>query len=1113
MSEKLTQEQIAAIDARGKVIVSASAGSGKTFVMIRKLCDLIEAGGDLDGILAVTFTKKAAAQMKEKLRKGLIERLAAAQGDRRAHIKAQLAKVPSADISTIHSFCARLVRTYFYALDVDSAFDIIPADDAQAVTLKYRALDNLFERLYDGDDEHLKLVLECLKRKRSDDSVKALLLEAHNSLRNVADYARKSEEYEALYTPEGFERVCAAYRRDIAGRCADLAEAVDAFEADFAVSSGGEKYKLIFGEMRSSLSAAAEVDLFAPLPPLSTTRRPKTAEGDEAAAEQFADFRTRIKKKYDGLKSDLGSREEEFAAFMESGRLAVAFGRLVLQFDEEYTAVKRDEGKLDYNDLEHLTLRLLRDGDIRSQINGKYGYVFVDEYQDVNPVQDAIIDGIGAENVFTVGDVKQAIYGFRGSKSVFFSRKYEQMKGLNGALRLSSNFRSADKILDFVNALFSDVMTERVCGFTYKGQSEMVRGGKYPQGSGEAVLHVFGKPDGETEEVRGVYSVAERALERTGHTREGLAVLEIVKRELRSTHFDLASGEEVPTQPGDICILTRKRADRSATGIVAALTDAGYQVAGAKEANLCNRSEVRELLDILSLLDNCQQDIPLSTALLSPLGGLTHDELALIRISQQYNKERPNFRECMVEYVKNNDDVTAQKIAAFFKKINTYRRLSDVLGAAQLIDKILSDTGLSARWAAGGGEKLAAVKCVARQAYSPSGELSLHAFLRKLKAGGYNVPADNASGSDCIKVMTMHASKGLEFPVVIVADIAASFKGRDYSDMPFDDELGFSPKCYDVQTKLQRTTLLRRLCSVRAKRENIKNELNLFYVACTRAMCRLHVMCSEAAEYDATNLLSADSYAKLFDVNKYCPAYMPEPTDFEAQNAQQIILAEPDEEAYARVKSLFNRPYAYADSVDLPVKSSASRIIQAEEEEYYVPHTLFDDGGEETGAERGTAYHRYLQLCDFSVRDGAGVSARIEAFVRGGLMPPEQAALLSVDQLVRILAMPAFSRLAGATLYREREFLCRLPANTFLDTSADDPVLVQGAIDLLAVGRGGAAIIDYKYSKKDDGQLVKKYAAQLKLYRQAASAILHVKQSDITLTIVNICACREIGIE
>ena len=871
-----TPEQSAAVAARGKVIVSASAGSGKTFVMIQKLCDLLQCGGDLDGVLAVTFTKKAAAQIKEKLRKTLLSRLPSASADERAVIKAQLNKIPSADISTIHSFCARLVRTYFFELGVDRSFEIV-IDESRLADMKNRAADNLFDRLYAEGNADFMLVLECLRRKRSDESVKRGILSAYEKVRNIAGYEQKLAQTPALFTPQGFKRVCDDLQGFISQKCASLLAAFNAFYSDLNVPESLSKLNVIADEIRASLTCAGQAELFAPLPPLSVTRRP-TVKDDEALAAvcaEFAAYRDKLKRRYDGLKKDIGERDEEYAAFISSGALAAAFSNVLLEFDREYTLVKREEDKLDCADLEHLTLKLLQNGDILKQINARYKYVFVDEYQDVNPVQENILTLVGAHEMFTVGDVKQAIYGFRGSKSVFFSRKFEDMSRTAGALRLSVNFRSSEAVLSFVNRLFGDIMTPSSCGIDYKKSGVMHGGGKYPADCGRAGIVVFGGEKQKTPPAEGVYSVQEHRRDGAPHTAEGLAVLKIVERELKGKHYSVEKGGYVDTQPGDICILTRKNAGESILGIVRALTDAGYGVEGAGDGNLCSRPEIKQLIDILSLIDNCQQDIPLATALLSPLGGFTRDELAAVRLSQA-NAPRMNFRDCLVNYRLHAADPLAYKISSFFKKLNDYRRLADILGAAALIDKLLADTGLGAAYAAGGGAKLAGVRRLQQEAYSSGGELRLNQFLVRLKAGGYSVKAPVPSSSESIKVVTMHSSKGLEYPVVIIADIARAFKGNDAEDMPFDDEYGFAPRAYDQKNMLMRSTVLRELCARRAKREDIKNELNLFYVACTRAMCNLYVLCGEIPAYDPAAYYEADCYAKMFNVRNYSPVFMDE---------------------------------------------------------------------------------------------------------------------------------------------------------------------------------------------------------------------------------------------
>lgn len=1106
---QLTEEQTAAIKSRGRVIVSASAGSGKTFVMIEKLVNAACEGADLDEVLAVTFTKKAAAQMKEKLRSAIIKRLENA-GEERLRLKTQLSKISSANISTIHSFCARLLRTYFYALGIDAGFDIISADDAVACDLKSRALDNLFERCYEQDDPDFKILLNCFMKKRNDSSLRRLISDAYSSVRSTAHYGELLSRTAELYTEEGFSRVCAAYREMQSVKFRRLIRAVEKFQAEFPKTQKSETYDTIFEEMKASLTFCAESPLFAVKPALSYTRKPVDGEDDKEAGELFKKFKDGVLRRYNAIHGDISDEECERKKFFESGRVAIAFSNVLMQFDREYAAVKAEENKLDYNDLEHMTLELLADESIRNEINSAFKYVFVDEYQDVNPVQEEIISYLTGET-FLVGDVKQAIYGFRGSKSVFFSDKFRGFENSGGtALRLSSNFRSADKILTFVNALFSEIMRVETCGIDYQNDGKMAFGGLYPRGYGYAGIHIFGK-DGEELKERGVYSVTADGTTKK-HTREGLAVLAIVEKELQGKHYDLKTGEYVDTKCGDICILTRKNKGASTDGIVRALLDEGYAVSGAQEANICNLPEVKQLLDILSLIDNAEQDVPLVTALLSPLGGFNEDELAAIRMAVDgraaaARKERKTFRSCCEDYAK-IPGLISRKLNIFADKLKKLRGLAGILTTGELVDELLGNYGLESAYGAGGENKLKNVLRLVEEGAA----LPLAGFLEKIKAGGYNVSAPAPAPSDSIKIMSMHAAKGLEFPVVIIADICRTFKGQDYEEVPFDEVYGFAPKFYDRQNMLAGKTVLRRLARARSDGEELKNELNLFYVACTRAMCRLHILAEEVEPFDENDAYEAKCYADLFDIVKFEPDIVEPHSEIERESAAAMIF-KPDPAMTKLISGQFMRPYSHAESVDLPVKSSASAILSMHADEpHYTAHELF--GGEgETGTERGTAYHRFLELCDFSVKTADGIAAELENFVVSGRMTAAQRELLDVGQLCKILSMPVFSDFGVKTLYREREFLCRLPANEILDTEAQDDVLVQGAIDLLAVGAEHAQIIDYKYSVKNDERLCQDYSRQLNLYKKATSRILGYSEEKISTVIINLYHGRQINLD
>ncbi len=1101
---ELTNEQQAAVESVGKSIVSASAGSGKTFVMIAKICDYIQNGGDVESILAITYTQKAAAQMKEKLRLSLIDRLKTCEEWQREHVKRQLSKVAYADVSTVHSFCSRLIRTYFYTVDIDGSFDVL-GDDGSESALRNRAVDDLFERMYNEDNGDFLKLLSCYRKKRSDNALKYMLLNAYSQVRNVANYTEMLENAHTLYDEKGFMKVCREYHSFAEQTLRALISTVTEFESGFFVSKNAERYAEIFAEMRANMQAVIdEEDIFEKKPPLYSGTKPRDGESDKEWGELFTKFKDGIKKRYDSVYEGICDRQTEYERFLRSGELCVAFCKLLLSFDSEYSALKRSEGKLDYGDLEHYTLKILAQEDVRAQICGKYAKIFVDEFQDVNPVQERIIDAICQNDAFFVGDVKQAIYGFRGCKSRFFSDKFEAFTtGEGNALLLSSNFRSSDEVINFVNKLFSQAMTEDISGFSYKRTGVMRRGGLYPSGIGKAEINLFDKGENEKQQPRGIYSVKENSGGNMPHSRLSLAILKVVEDELKGEIYDLKTGAMRPTQTGDICILTRKRSNEEVYEIARALKDAGYTVDGSKEDDVCQTAEVKTLLDMLSFIDNAEQDIPMCAFMLSPIGGFCEEELARIRIAFKATRNLP-FRSCVELYGGTFNDAISKKIKLFYKKYAELKSLSKIVGAGSLIDVICEQTGWEAEYSR--GAKLKNIRALQSLAYASGGELSLAAFLAKIKDGGSVSAPDNAQ-SGSIKIMTMHSSKGLEFPIVIIADICSTFKGNDIQEIPFDDYYGFAPKWYDTENMTCGATLLRKLCKLRASREEIKNELNLFYVACTRAMFNLHVLTSGLPEYNPADTLFAKSYSQFADFSQFGIVPVECAEDIPKSERVMRSVSAPDERLVSEIESNFYREYAYEDSCDLPVKSSASQVLQTYFEDGAVAtHKLFaeDEVLGATNAERGTAYHRFLQLCDFDKKSRSEIEIQLKYFNENNLMTGEQVALVSVESLEKILNMQVFKGLDGMKLYREREFLCRLKACDFLPTQSDEWVLVQGAIDLLAIGDGFAKIIDYKHSAKSSEGLVETYSKQLALYKKAVSVICKIPEEKISTAIVNI---------
>ncbi len=1124
-----TIEQRRAIEARGNVLVSASAGAGKTSVMIKRLAGILEDGADLSEVLAVTFTKKAATQMKDRLRSELITRLRDADKEKRENIRSQLNKISTADISTIHSFCARLARTYFYVLGIDSTFEIL-ADAAEEKSLKSRAMEDLFAELYAVRDPDFYLVLSKLRKKRSDEALKAVLLEAYEKARIQSGYKTRLNSYGSTFTEEGFEEVLKEYSEEIKNRCLQLVGLIEKFGESFYPAENREGYLKVLGEYKDTLKTFIETgDIFAPPPRLARSAKPKATPVTFEDDKKFSDFADGIKKRFKQLFKDLENGEEERRRYLSCGELARAFIRLLTEFDERYTAVKHEENKLDYADLEHCCYSLLSDEncdpDVRDKIRSTYKFVFVDEYQDVNPIQDEIITAVAGNDVFCVGDIKQAIYGFRGSRSDFFTKKGASIGADGNFIVLPDNFRSSGKVIEFVNTLFSSVMTPPLTRFDYANGHEMRGGSRYPQGfSGSAEICLFDGDEREKQTAQEVYSVALNSVSRREFSAEGRAALKLIKEALASTYYDPDEGCEKRVKLGDICVLVRKHANRSAQNILHAISSL-YPVAGAAGANICDRPEIKQLLDVLSYLNNARQEIPMVSAMLSPVGDFTEEELAKIRKYCLTYKDALSFSDGVRAYALKNRDELAQKGRLFLERCEKLRTLACCIGAGKLIDEITAVGGYAAVFDS--ENKLTALRTLQKEAYTPAGELTLSAFLSKINRGGRKINAPPALAADCVKFMTMHASKGLEFPVVILADISASFKGEDKTEMPYG-RFGFAPRYYDEERRAYGSTILRRLYKLNADKEELENEINLFYVACTRAKYSLRVLCSDGAGYDEVNAAYATNYAALFD-NSFLPKRKLEGGDLSSDQTFSEVKGEADPEALEILEKARAFRYGYKLGVELPVKSSASRLISqnAEDCEY-----LFDEQADEeedgaVGVETGIAYHRYLQLANFSVTDPRGINEQLARWEIDGLITTAQRKLLDIEKLISILSIPAICEAANKKNYREREFVCRLPSCDYLklkggqegelNAGADDGngVIVQGAIDLLCVEEKdgkvvSADITDYKYSVHGDDYLRKKYAPQLALYKSVVCAIYGLQSEKVRVRLVNIRSCKTV---
>lgn len=1131
-----TDEQEKAIKAQGKTIVSASAGSGKTTVMIEKIIRMIEKGFNVNELLAVTFTKKAASQMKEKLSKSIIATInhPNTTPQQKKRLKQQLSEVPMADISTIHSFCSKLIRKHFYALGIDSAFKVIDSDDADGTEIKNIALDELFEDGYEEKDVNFTHLLSVYWHKKQDANLREILLKTYAKLRDRADYVAYLQTA-GDYSKERFDQICQKLYEKTVKKAEYYHNLLDEEFYFFKDKQMAKQMEICEGLMSTLQKIKTAKDYFL-ASSIEVETVPSNVGGLNAPECKLHKAKlTALKKKVTEFYTQLHQNytyEEEFKKYMLAGKTAKALSIYLLKFDEKLNEIKKIKSVLDYNDLEHKTLALLQNEEIVAELKQTYTYVFVDEYQDVNPVQEAILSKISDKNVFLVGDVKQSIYGFRGSKSKFFVDKQREFENSDAnSLKLTYNFRSADKVLDAVNRQFSLAMQKDTFGIDYAKEAYMQAGGQYSKEDGRVKIHILPediKEEKQEQSIRPVYSVkANTKPAQAEENKRAQLICDIIQDEISTTWFDADTQEKKKINYGDIAILSRKKAGEISS-IVSAISARGIPVASVAAVNICDFAEIKTLIDILSLIDNAEQDVPLCSALLSPMGDMTANELAKIRLKY---KKATTFRQACKQYLRDNKDVAdivAYKLDKFFNYYNQIRTLSAVESAGELLTKILADTRMEAYLLSqDNGESC--LKRIYRfiEEASLDQPLNVRDFLMHLRHLNYDITYNESGGENAVKVLTMHAAKGLEYPVVIVDNINFPFKGKSSEEVLIEEKYGLAPYAFDETKLTKKTTLLRALYNEVKHQEEVADELNLYYVALTRSKYALHVISKERPVFN--DVIYAHSLADFTDFSVW-EEYLAKDSYFTIPRERKTaIVFKPNEALASEIMQEFQRKYPYIGYENLPVKSSATQLINGEPDYKTVAEHTFKkkdyleeekDLSSQTNTKIGLAYHAFLERFDFSLLQNASKESLAEIVT--GVYTKEEALneiedfnLLSKSKLIEILNNPIFKRLTGMQLYKEQQFLVTLPIHEtyaqkegepeyLKDNTNKEEILFQGAIDLLAVGDKEIFVIDYKYSARDKDSLISHYKNQLSLYRLATAKILKAPKQKIRCFIVNI---------
>ena len=1113
--------QQAAVEHRGSaLLISAGAGSGKTTVLIERLMRLVEEGTDIDRFLLITYTRTAAAELKDRLSQAIAARLAVDPGNR--HLRRQASLLYRARINTIHAFCGELIREYAAAADVRPDFRQLDASEAEA--LLAQTLEELLEKHYEELTEDFAALADMLGAGRDDSALSRIVLETWHAVQSHPDpagwMARQSallrEEKDAGATPWGRLLLQRAARqaRYWQGRMEAEVEALR--EDEDTVTKYLPSWLETIGDLirlqnalREGWDAAWRFGAVA----FPTFGAVKGRKGDPFL-EQVKQTREGCKKAVAELLKTFDAPGKELLADMARMRPVIeSLYALVNELTEAYAEAKKRRGALDFNDLEHLALRLLTDpetgepGPRAAEAAGRFAEILVDEYQDVNELQERIFQAVsqGGRNVTMVGDVKQAIYRFRLADPAIFLKKYVSYadwpapEGVETRILLSHNFRSRPEILDTVNFVFSRLMSPELGEMAY-GEAEAMLPGRTDEGAfAEPVEYCFCETPEEAD--RAEYEAA--------------CVAGRIK-ELLQSGVTLA-GE--PLRPGDIAILLRSprrvgdrfRAALEAQGIPASVSGGS--------AGLFDGFENEYLLSLLRVIDDPMQDIPLLAALRGPVWGFSADELALIRAAG------PGDLYTALRLRAEQDG----RCADFLAWLSEWREKAAALPADALIRELLAATGLPALAEArqsGAAERLYAVQSYA-QTCEAADCRGLYGFLQRVD--GAEPPKLEQQAAAGVSIMSVHAAKGLEFPVVLLCDLPRAVNLAD-SKRPLliHRELGAGPKLTDTARGIVYPTLSRTAIAAQLNSESLSEDLRVLYVAMTRA--REKLICV----FSTPNVEAKLAKLRLGLTDPPAPELLEKRANFEdwllsallcGPDLSRRLLTPPaavpvgeaapaPEPADPALIERLRRSVAWQApmaSQGLPSKVTATALKQgflageaAEEAEEIAPvadgrrDTLrrprFITG--ETGltpAEKGTAIHMAMQLIDFSrvssAEEIAGELARMRDL---RLLTPEQAAAVDPERLLRFFRSPLGRRaLAARELRREFKFSLLIPAAEIYGRGEGE-LLLQGVIDLFFEEEDGLVLVDFKSDRITQAQRearAAEYAGQLTAYGEALQRI------------------------
>lgn len=1237
-----TKEQLAVINARDvSLLVAASAGTGKTFTLTQRIVNRIldkQAPLDLERLLVVTFTDAAAKEMRDRIRHKLLEELE--KDPDNAYLRLQVQKISYAKISTIDSFFREIIRKFSYMLGLEPSPPLI--DEAQASVLRTSVLDKVFEELYEADDPNFIDLVDCYGRGVNDARLKDLVLRIYAYENSLPDIRRWESNVLSLWKCDaenlGDHPWVETVRQEAIQQLRSCLAKLNYCRLLCEESTGLFVYIPTLEEDLASIEASIDVlqsggwtEVLTTLPTYGTLPRVKS---DPDVRKKIQNIRSAVKKTTRKLQTEwFGRSLVDYAAdFPQDLCRASCLLEIVSRLRSEYTELKQQLGVVDFADLAHLSLKILtKDADgpyggpAAKELREQYDEVLIDEYQDTNQIQDHILALISrdliaegqtgqAPNRIMIGDVKQSIYRFRLADPRIFRQKLETYSDTSGPKRkipLSKNFRSRKEILDATNFVFNQIMQSALVELDYGESDRLVCGAEWLHSSLDGTaspenepveLYVLDKQGSSTEnsgeEDVGSWSVSdgedEQAVLGSFQREVHLAACRIRKLLGNALVFDDESKEHRPVRYGDMAILLRTAKDRSDV-VMQVLREAGIPAVSMGKSDLFAGSEIKLLVSLLEVIDNPRRSPQLCMVLLSAIGGFSADDVAEIRLSLPSGE----LYDSLLVPVEN--PCLEEKRRAWLGKLRRWREMAGWCAVSDFVRWLLGDVGegnliqevfdLPQR-----RENLKYFVALAED-YEHNHPSTLTGFVRYLEelrsSGGYDISTNAMDMQvDAVKIMTIHNSKGLEFPIVFLLDLGKPFNMQDaWQDVIFQQELGIGLKHVDLLRKEKWPTLSSLAVGIADRQASLAEEMRILYVAMTRARERLVLIGS-------VNLASAAQRWAMAVARKevclpenlilearspldwICPAVMRHrdgqtlrdvagyeyapacidlvedpscwyvsagerpvtpgvegelskendlgPNDMVWDSIKQLKPLEPVEgldcscffdwdyeyQGLSQVKQV----YAVTDLAEESWRGNRSLdpadvAAVGREVSSGLPMPRFAalaDSETVTGAQRGTAVHKFIQLADLhpELAMELFVEKELDRLVKVGLLSAEEAQLVDPKIVARFFNSDLGQRFftPGIKVERELEFTSALSVEelagghglvdglplTGKKSNRGDFVILRGVIDCVLDFGSELVVVDFKTDRVESKQVneyAARYFSQVRYYAKALEKI------------------------